>query len=399
MISAPPSTGSISMSEALRTVTVNSSYHASRALSKWFRRGVRLTCDGFAETPLHELADALGEADSCVAAIHMALEGELSGDVLLAFPEATALALADLLMGSPPGTARSLGEIERSALQETGNILGSALTNSLASWLKLDVRPSAPVVLHDLAGAVIQPLVVQHVAAADSAFLTQTEFELDGSKLDFRMLLLPAPEAMALIRSKCQADEVQANALHTLAINAAFDASRAMSKWLRKGVRLQTDGFVRVPLAQVTASHEGDAPVVAMHAPLVDQMHGHILMLMSMRKAGLLVDRLMGQPDGTTTEFGDMARSCLQETGNIISSAFINSWAKWLDIHCEPASPQVLVDLPESILESALIEQAQVGDEALLALTEFSVDGQWLEWELFVLPTPASLRLIEAFCA
>jgi chemotaxis protein CheC len=385
----------VEFAEALRTVAVNSAYSASRALSKWFKRGVRLTCDGFKSLPIQEVASIAGSPETPVAAIHMALTGDLSGDILLLFPEQVAMQLCDLMIEAPPGTTTSIGEMEASCLQETGNIVGSAFTNCLASWLKLSAIPASPTVVHDLACAVVEPILVNHATFGDEALICNTEFDLDGQRMEWFLLLLPSPESLQKIKGQCSDEQVHKNALHTIAINGAFAASRAMSKWLRRGVRLSTEGFVRRPLRDVCAEPENSEPVVALHMQLVDQLHGHALLVLPMKTALQLVDILIDVPAGTTTELHEMALSCLEETGNIISSSFVNSWAKWLEIRTEPQPPQLHIDLLPAILESVLVEQATAGDEIFMAKTSFSVNGRWLDWDFYLLPTPSSLRLIE----
>ena len=385
--------------EGLRPIAINSAYNASRALSKWLKRGVRLSSDGFKSIPITEAAESAGPPDEAVVAVHMALVGDLDGDILLAFPEDVAFGLVDMLMGTKPGTTCQLGELEQSCLQETGNIVASSLTNSLSNWLKLRTSPGVPTVVHDLAGAVVQPLLVQHAAAGDTVFSANTEFEIDAEQMGFALLLLPTVDAMNVMRRRCRSDRVRQNALHTIAINGAFDASRAMSKWLRRGVRLSTEGFTRIPLSDICRDRaEPDEPVVALHTQLCQQLHGHALVMMSSRTARLLTDILMQQEAGTTSELDEMALSCLQETGNIISASFVNSWAKWLDIHSEPAPPRVIIDHAESILQAMVAEQAIASDDVFMSRSSFSVDGQRLEWDFFLLPSPASLRLIEASC-
>lgn len=50
---------------------------------------------------------------------------------LMSGPQLT-LAFADLTMGQPIGTTRSLGEMERSALVEMGNVTRSLFPNALS---------------------------------------------------------------------------------------------------------------------------------------------------------------------------------------------------------------------------------------------------------------------------
>ncbi len=390
--------GAVDLAEALRIVMVNSSYNASRALSKWLKRGVRLTADGFTAVPFAEVAEAAGPDDEPVAALHMTLGGDLTGDVLLMFQEAVAFELVDMLMGNPAGTTRQLGEFEQSCLQETGNIVGTSFTNSLASWLKLQIVPASPMFVHDLACAIVDPLLANYAQLADEVLLARTEFELDQRQLDWTFLLLPSVESLARMQERCATDNIRRNALHTIAVNGAFNASRAMSKWLRRGVRLSTEGFVRVPLAEVCDEARSDETVVGVHLTLGDQMHGHSLLVMPMPTACKLVDIVTRVKLGTTREMDEMAVSCLTETGNILSSSFMNSLSRWLDITAEPSAPQVKIDMLEAIFDAVIVEQAKVGDDAFLAKSVFSVDGQWLEWDFYLLPSPSSLRLIEASC-
>jgi chemotaxis protein CheC len=393
---SPAAAGHADLTDALRTVAINSAYHASRALSKWFKRGVRLTSDGFESIPIAAAAASLGAPDDPVIGVHMRLEGDLSGDVLLVFPEKVALALVDLMLSAPEGTTQTIGELETSCLQETGNIVGSAFTNCLAAWLRLQAIPASPTVIHDLASAVIQPVLVGQASLGDEALMARTEFELDGREMDWMLLLLPSAESLGVMRGRCESDQVRQNALHTIAINGAFNASRAMSKWLRRGVRLGTDGFSRVPLREVCGPETPQDPVVALHMRLASQLHGHALLVLPMNTAFELVDILLQAEPGTTRAIDDLARSCLQETGNIISSSFVNSWARWLDIHTEPQPPELQVDLLPAILGAMLVEQAMAGDEVFMAKTSFSADGKWLDWDFYLLPTPSSLRLIES---
>ncbi len=185
------------------------------------------------------------------------------------------------------------------------------------------------------------------------------------------------------------------DALRTIAVNGAYDASRSLSKWLRKGVHLRTDGFARVPLNEVCQGSEMNEPVVALYMQLTGQLHGHTLLAIPTKTALELVDMLAGAVPGTTCELNDLAKSCLEETANIVSNAFTNSWAKCLDVFSELRPPQLRVDFLEVILEAMLIEQAMISDEICLAKTSFNVDGRTLDWDYYLLPTRESLRLIE----
>ncbi len=75
----------------------------------------------------------------------MTLDGELGGSLILMFDEVNGRQLAASLLGREAGTEPEWSELEKSALMETGNILGCAYVNALTRLIGTDLRPSAPV--------------------------------------------------------------------------------------------------------------------------------------------------------------------------------------------------------------------------------------------------------------
>lgn len=384
------------ISNALRTVAINGAYNASRALSKWLKRGVRLTTEGFESVPLAQVTTLLGDPEESIAAIHLPLTGDVSGHMLLTFPEKVALSIVDIMLQQPCGTATEFTELEQSCLCETGNIVCSAYANSLSKWLKLHIEPDVPRFTHDMACAVIEPLLMEVMNDQDSLFMTVTDFLLDKQKLQWGMLLIPSEDSLKAMEGQSTVDTVRQEALQTIAVNGAFNASRAVSKWLKRGVKISTHGFTRVPLRDISSVFPDSTPIAALHMELGEQMRGHCLIGIPENDALKLVDMLLGQSIGTCTQITELEESCLQETANIIASSFVNSWSTWLDIHVEPAAPRFIIDLPEAILETIVTEQALVSDEIFLAKTDFMVDGQWLEWVFLLLPAPSAMRMIES---
>ncbi len=387
----------VELDDALRAVAVNSAYSASRALSKWFRRGVRLHTDGFVQLPLDQVSQVAGPPEEPLAAVLMTLAGRVEGNVLLALPERVALELIDILTERPAGTSTQFAEFEQSCITETANIVGTSFANSLSQWLDIEIVPAAPHFTHDMACSVVQPLISSAAAVSDFAWMSNTEFELDDRRLEWYMLLLLAPGAVEQLRTQCQSQAVREHALHAVAINAAFHASQAMSKWLKKGVRLTTEGFQRIPLREMQTQCGSDEQVVLLHMELQKQLHGHVLMVLREATANELVKRLLPEC-ADQPQLSEMACSCLQETANIVATAFTNSVAKWLEVDVQPSSPELRIDLADAAFATVLADQAAVSDEVLLSKAVFRLDGQWLEFDFYLLPTPSSFRLIETFC-
>jgi len=375
----------------LRTVIVQAAQHCSHALTQWFQRPVRVESDGFEELAIGDAGTLVGDPDDVVVAIRMGLLGELSGDILLVIPEKTACVLCDVMMQDAPGTRTTLGELEFSCLQETANIVGSALTNSMANWAGLSARPTSPEVIHDLACATIEPVISAQAVGHDRIMLARSTFELDGMSLAWGLLLLPSSDTRASLADHPvdQPARRVTDALNLVAASAAHHASDALSKWFSQPVELRTRGFATVPVCEMgSILAEPDAPVIGLHLDIVGGFAGHVLIALREQVALALIDFLMGRTRGTTRQVDEDGASCLQETANIVASAFVNSVGDWVDRTAAPGPPKMQHDLACALVSPVVTDLAAERDELLICRVDFLLDGDSLEWS-FVMAPPA----------
>jgi chemotaxis protein CheC len=184
---------------------------ASSALSKWLGQPATLRTSEVDEVDLAEAADLLGPADELVAACSMTLVGRITGHLLLVFEDRSGLALADLLLRQPSGTAKGWGELEQSAANETANIVGCAYLNSLAAQLPRSdgepadadatILPSPPSFRHEFAGSLLEFALMDQALELDRLLLIKTRFEAEERKLDWSLLLVPSSESLGWLAS------------------------------------------------------------------------------------------------------------------------------------------------------------------------------------------------------
>lgn len=373
----------------LRTVIVQAAQHCSQALSKWFQRPVQVRADGFEHIAISEVGNVVGDPEAVVVAIRMELIGELSGDILLAIPEKTACMICDVMMAEPVGTRSDLGEVEMSCLQETANIVGSALTNSLSNWAGLNVQPSSPEMVHDLACATIEPVIASQAADRDQIMMARSTFELDGLSMPWGLFLLPSRNARDALGDKDAIRQTRRvdDALDLVASSAGHHASDALSKWFNQTVELRTNGFEMVPLNHTgELLAEPETPVVALHLLIEGAFTGHILIAFREPIAFALIDALMQQPRGTTQQLDEDGASCLQETANIVASAFVNSVGDWLDRTAAPGPPKLQHDLACALISPIVTDLAATRDDVLICRVDFLLDGASLDWAFLMAP-------------
>jgi chemotaxis protein CheC len=111
---------------------------------------------------------------------------------MLMYDPRTAAQFADLLLGQPDGTTTVLGDMEESALGEMGNIVGASLLSVLADGMDIDLRPSPPAVMTDMAGALLDIVAADLMMTEDSAFVAESTFRTRARQIDGTFFVMPS---------------------------------------------------------------------------------------------------------------------------------------------------------------------------------------------------------------
>jgi chemotaxis protein CheC len=82
-------------------------------------------------------------------------------------------------------------ELEKSALKETGNILGCAYMSAITRLIDCSLVPSAPYFIQDYGASVLQQALPLQAMTADKVLICRTAFQQQGRKLDWHVLFIP----------------------------------------------------------------------------------------------------------------------------------------------------------------------------------------------------------------
>ncbi len=88
---------------------------ASTALAKWLGKPAMISVEAVEQLPLIEATGVLGVDDQPICFCSTEMTGRLTGELILAFDDASGLALADMLLDQPAGTANEWDEMKTSA--------------------------------------------------------------------------------------------------------------------------------------------------------------------------------------------------------------------------------------------------------------------------------------------
>jgi chemotaxis protein CheC len=175
----------------LRDMVQDGARRAARGLEEMTGRPISAAVRNVNLVPLTRVAAAVGDAERPATAVYLGFSDDLDGHLMLLFTNEAAARLADLILGMPDGTTVEIGEMERSALQEAGNIAGSFFLTALADATGLTIQPTPPVLVQDMCGAILDGPVATLALAGDDVLLIETEFRQAERHIEGHLLVLP----------------------------------------------------------------------------------------------------------------------------------------------------------------------------------------------------------------
>jgi len=187
--------------DALREVANMGAGHAATALSQMTGSTIMISVPTLHIARLEDVAPDLVAEEEPVAAVLMSMLGDLTGRTLLVFPKQTVMRLTEAMLRRPIGSSIALGELERSAIKEAGNILSGAYMNALSDFMGMVLLPSPPALAIDMSSAVLTSTFLQFSGDLDFVFCVETEFLMHDVQERVRgfFLLIPDPASLAVI--------------------------------------------------------------------------------------------------------------------------------------------------------------------------------------------------------
>lgn len=109
---------------------------------------------------------------------------------------------------------------------------------------------------------------------------------------------------------------------------------------------------------------------------------GSMMFLVEEKSAKHLINKLMMGMASEDSSFSDIELSAMQEVGNIITGAYLNSLSSLTNLMIYPTPPALAVDMAGAILSVPAIQFGTMGDKILLIQSQFydevSIDGYFI---------------------
>jgi chemotaxis protein CheC len=151
---------------------------------------------------LMDISKMLGGPEDETVAIYLKTEGGIAGQMMLVMPFEKAMGLVDMIMGEPLGTTTSLGKMEKSALQELGNITGTYFLNYVSDNTGSSVRPTPPAVMVDMCAAILDIVIATAGIENEEVLMLDADFVQGDLSTEIQFWVIPDPKTILAYGAK-----------------------------------------------------------------------------------------------------------------------------------------------------------------------------------------------------
>ncbi|SES67961.1 chemotaxis protein CheC [Natronincola peptidivorans] len=184
--------------DVLREVGNIGAGNAATALAKMIDKKIDMEVPTVKILDYSDVAGILGGEESVVAGIYFNVSGDITGNIMFLLDVKSSKMLTGMLMGRED-CSKELDEMDRSALQEIGNILSGSYISSLSTLTGLNISLSIPSLCIDMAGAILSVPAIQFGYVSDKVLLIETKLREGDDLVKANFFLIPNAESYSTL--------------------------------------------------------------------------------------------------------------------------------------------------------------------------------------------------------
>ncbi|MDK2820398.1 MAG: chemotaxis protein CheC [Clostridia bacterium] len=185
------------------------------------------------------------------------------------------------------------------------------------------------------------------------------------------------------------------DALREIGNIGAGNAATSLANLLNKRIDMTVPWAGVLPLKEITTLvGKEEEPVACIEFSVSGSIMSKILFLLDESSCYLLIDLLLGRPQGTTKSLDKMGISVLKEVGNVVTGSFLSAFAGFCQMSLKPTVPAFAFDMLGAVLSSAFIEGGYFSDKALVVENGFFGEEIKIKGHFFLIPENEALEKI-----
>ena len=177
--------------DTLREVGNIGAGNAATALAKMLDKKIDMEVPDVKILHFSEVTNILGGEENVVAGIYFGVSGDIEGNIMFLLDIDSSKILTGMLMGKEDDGSKELDEMDKSALQEVGNILSGSYISSLSTLTNLSITLTVPSLCIDMAGAILSVPAIQFGYTSDKVVFIETRLKSGHNLVKANFFLIP----------------------------------------------------------------------------------------------------------------------------------------------------------------------------------------------------------------
>jgi chemotaxis protein CheC len=188
--------------DALREIGSIGTGNAANALSDMIGCQVRIQMPEVRVMEYDEAIEWIGGPEEITAGVLVKMSGQMNGLMLSVQQLEFVNLVLDHILGEHINSYMELGELERSALVEVGNIMISTFINALSNIADIQINLTVPAFAVDMQGAIMSVPMAEFGGQSNYIMTVGGDFICDQKKEPCRLLLSPDLRSLNLLMRK-----------------------------------------------------------------------------------------------------------------------------------------------------------------------------------------------------
>lgn len=168
--------------------------NAITSLSQMMGTPLAISSPSLRLAQLQEVYAQLEASQKVETGILVEMKGEVTGMFLFLIDENFTNVILDSLLGQSQRDILHLGELERSALSELGNIMCGSYIRALSTMMNVEIDVSVPSLCVDMGGAILSVPLARLMSKSTEILLIENQFQIDKGSFAGRILFFPDAE-------------------------------------------------------------------------------------------------------------------------------------------------------------------------------------------------------------
>ena len=189
--------------DALQELANIGAAHSATTLSQMLDSQIGMSVPAIDIVDIANVGDFL--TDELTTMIVFELQGDIphGGFLILHFPRDSAVRTAHIMQGDKSAPL-TFSEMDQSAIVEVGNIMVSSFLSASSDLLGMNMLPSPPVLVVDMAHAAITSLIAQMTVEVDDVILFRVQLTSDEHHIAGNILIFLEVSALQAIAQRLE---------------------------------------------------------------------------------------------------------------------------------------------------------------------------------------------------